>query len=531
MTGVGADVKAGELTLSSEERLDGGIQLLHLTKSFAGRKVLDDVGFAVPGGTVVGLLGQNGSGKSTLIKLLAGYHDPDHGCGAAVVIHGSRIELPIGGGEFTVAAVHQDLALVDAATVAENLLIASLPSSRLHAIRWSKVHRKARQMLQACGAGDIDPRTLVGELRPVQRAAVAIARAVESIRAGGLLILDEVTAFLPNDAVEQLFAVVRELTAQGISVLFVSHRMEEVFEICDRAVVLRGGRLVSNVRLKDTSEAALITDIVGESLGWLYPDKHPAGHKVRFTASSLCGDGLNDVTFDAKEGEIVGLTGLKGMGYERLVYALYGEGEATGSLEIDGTVAAVKSLSPRRALQMGIRLVPSERLKNGAVASATVRENASLPHLGQFFQNGVMNGRAERRWAMEVVQSYRVDPPQPDQLYGTLSGGNQQKVLLARWLETKPKTLLLDEPTQGVDVGARREIFSRIVAAAQQGVTILYATTEAQDLAELCHRVLVFRDGRIAGELRGAEVTETNISRLCWATGIERADSDIAATA
>jgi len=531
MTGVKTDANETALTLHSDERWDSGVQLLHLTKSFAGRKVLDDVGFKVPSGTVVGLLGQNGSGKSTLIKLLAGYHDPDHGCGAAVVVRGSRSDLPIRAGEFTVAAVHQDLALVDAASVAENLLIAGLPSNRVRTIRWSTVHQKARRMLAACGAADIDPRTLVGELRPVQRAAVAIARAVESIRDGGLLILDEVTAFLPNDAVEQLFGVVRELTSQGISVLFVSHRMEEVFDICDRAVVLRSGRLVSDVRLADTSEAALITDIVGESLDWLYPDKHPAGHKVQLAASALRGDGLKGVTFDAKEGEIVGLTGLKGMGYERLVYALYGEGDVVGSLAIDGTRAAVKSLSPRRALQMGIRLVPSERLKNGAVASATVRENASLPHLGQFFQNGVLNGRAERRWASEVISSYRVDPPQPDQLYGTLSGGNQQKVLLARWLETKPKILLLDEPTQGVDVGARREIFSRIVAAAQQGVTILYATTEAQDLAELCHRVLIFRDGGIAGELCDSEVTETNISRLCWATGIERGGSDIAATA
>jgi ribose transport system ATP-binding protein len=387
-------------------------------------------------------------------------------------------------------------------------------------------------MLEACGAADIDPRTKVADLRPVQRAAVAIARALESIRDGGLLILDEVTAFLPQDAVEQLFAVVRELTARGVSVLFVSHRMEEVFAICDRAVVLRGGRLVSDVRVNDTSEGALITDIVGESLGWLYPDKHSAGRSVRFTASKLHGGGLKDVSFEANEGEIVGLTGLKGMGYERLVYALYGEGGGvSGSLEIEGDLGRLEALNPRRALRLGIRLVPSERLKNGAVASATVRENASLPHLAEFFQSGVLNARAERRWALDLIETYQVDPRQPEQLYGTLSGGNQQKVLLARWLETKPTTLLLDEPTQGVDVGARREIFSRIVSAAQAGVTVLYATTEAQDLAELCHRVLVYRDGRIAGELRGDDVTETNISRLCWATGIERVDTNIAATA
>ncbi|MDQ1496402.1 MAG: ribose transport system ATP-binding protein, partial [Actinomycetota bacterium] len=316
MSGSNSDTKLSELTVRGDDRKtdrqNDGVRLLHFTKSFAGRKVLDDVGFTVPDGTVVGLLGQNGSGKSTLIKLLAGYHDPDHGCGAAVVVGGKRTELPIRGGEFTVATVHQDLALVGDASVAENLLIASMRKGSLSGIRWSTIHRRAKQMLEACGAADIDPRTKVADLRPVQRAAVAIARALESIRDGGLLILDEVTAFLPQDAVEQLFAVVRELTARGVSVLFVSHRMEEVFAICDRAVVLRGGRLVSDVRVNDTSEGALITDIVGESLGWLYPDKHSAGRSVRFTASKLHGGGLKDVSFEANEGEIVGLTGLKG---------------------------------------------------------------------------------------------------------------------------------------------------------------------------------------------------------------------------
>jgi ribose transport system ATP-binding protein len=212
---------------------------------------------------------------------------------------------------------------------------------------------------------------------------------------------------------------------------------------------------------------------------------------------------------------------------------LYGEpGTVSGHLTVDDRQVDLGKLNPRRAISLGIRLVPSERLKNGAVASASVRENASLPHLDDFFRRGLLSGRSERRWAADLLESYGVEPRDPDALYGSLSGGNQQKVLMARWLETSPTTLLLDEPTQGVDVGARRDIFSRIVAAAQSGVTVLYATTEAQDLAELCHRVLVFRDGRITGQLSGEDVTEDNIGRLCWATGLEHArETEIAATA
>jgi ribose transport system ATP-binding protein len=494
------------------------LALEHLTKTFGPRTVLSDVGFAIPPGEVIALLGQNGSGKSTLIKMLTGFHTPDAGSGAAIVVDDERIELPMPAhASFTIAAVHQDLALLSLASVAENLMIDDLGGGPISFLRWKKLHKRAASMLARVGVRDISTRTLVERLSPIQQAMVAIARAIDEISDGGLLILDEVTAFLTQDGVDALFDIVREITARGISVLFVSHRMEEIWRICDRAVVLRNGRLVAEARLAETSEDELISQIIGERLDWLYPEKHPATTDTSVRVSCTGSSGLREFDLHARAGEIIGLTGLRGMGYDRVVYALYGESAHTsGSMELDGETVDLSALDARAANRLGLRLVPSERLKNGAVGSATVRENASLPVLAEFMRMGRISRRHENRWAQQLVEDFAVSPADPHARYSSLSGGNQQKVLVARWLQTRPRILLLDEPTQGVDVGARRDIFSRIVAAARDGVTVLYSTTEAQDLAELCHRVLVFRNGSIAGELGGEDVSEENISRLSW---------------
>jgi ribose transport system ATP-binding protein len=507
------------------------IRLEHLTKSFGSRTVLDDVSFDIPAGKVVGLLGQNGSGKSTLIKILTGFHDPDHGSDAAIVTGRDRLSLPLHHGplhheadDFRIAAVHQDLGLLPSASVTENLLIDRLGPRSLGRLSWPSVHRRAQQILDRVGASGINPRADVAGLKPVQRAMVAIARAIDELSSSaedqgdrGLLILDEVTAFLTQDGIDQLFDLVRTVAARGIGVLIVSHRMEEIWRICDQAVVLRGGRLIRAVPIAETTEDDLISDIVGQRLEWLYPEKHAHGDEVRISFRGVQSAPVRDFSLDARSGEIIGLTGLRGMGHERLVYALYGDAaHCLGELRIDGKLIDLGSLHPGAAYQLGLRLVPSERLLNGAVSEATVRENASLPLVSQFMRRGVLSLRRERDWAADLVRNYDVSPAETEINYGRLSGGNQQKVLIARWLETAPSVLLLDEPTQGVDVGARRDIFQRIVAAAQAGTTVLYTTSETQDLAELCHRVLVFRDGTVSGELAGADVTEDAISRLCW---------------
>ncbi|HVB04802.1 MAG TPA: sugar ABC transporter ATP-binding protein [Acidimicrobiales bacterium] len=508
--------------IGKEEAVRGQVvRLEHLTKSFGPRTVLNDVGFEIPAGKVVALLGQNGSGKSTLIKLLAGFHEPDAGSDSAVVIGEARLSLPLHEDThgFRIAVVHQDLALLPTASVAENLLIDRLGKRAIGRLSWREVRARAQVMLDRVGAHEINPRAEVSRLRPVQRAMVAIARAMDELAAGGLLILDEVTAFLTQDGVDQLFDLIREVASRGIGVLFVSHRMEEIWRICDRAVVLRNGEKVAEAAIEETSVDELVTAIVGQQLDWLYPEKHPVRDELRVRFRDVAAVPVRSFNLDAKAGEIVGLTGLRGMGHERVIYALYGEMPGcSGTVEIIGSDPyPLGQMVPRRAFGLGMRLVPSERLLNGAVGAATVRENASLPSLEQFVRAFALNKRAEREWASALVCNYGVTPADCEAIYSSLSGGNQQKVLVARWLETAPAILLLDEPTQGVDVGARRDIFSRIVEAAQSGVTVLYSTSETQDLAELCHRVLVFRDGVVAGELRGNEVTEEAISRVCWA--------------
>jgi ribose transport system ATP-binding protein len=511
--------------------LDASVRVEHLTKSFGPRTVLNDVSFEIPAGKVVALLGQNGSGKSTLIKLLAGFHDPDHGSDASIVIGEERLSLPLHHHvhDFRIAVVHQDLGLLERASVAENLLIDRIGPRSLGKLNWAEVHGRAREMLHRAGAGGINTRLLIADLKPVQRAMVAIARALDELTTGGLLILDETTAFLTQDGIDQLFEAVEEVASRGIGVLFVSHRMEEIWRICDRAVVLRNGELIADVDLDDTSVDDLVTKIVGQRLDWLYPAKHPASDKVRVRFRDVRSGPVRQFDLTACAGEIIGLTGLRGMGHERIVYSLYGETPGCGgTMEIGGKEIQLGEVRPKAAFDLGIRLVPSERLLNGAVANATVRENASLPSLEMFVKHGILSRRAESNWANRLVVNYGVSPADPEAVYSSLSGGNQQKVLVARWLETSPAVLLLDEPTQGVDVGARRDIFTRIVDAAKDGVTVLYSTTETQDLAELCHRVLVFRDGVVAGQLVGEDVTEENISRMCWAGALAPSEIELA---
>ncbi len=306
----------------------------------------------------------------------------------------------------------------------ENLLIDRFGRGSVGRLSWPAVHERARAMLDRVGATAISGSTLVSALKPMQRAMVAIARAIDDLSGAGLLILDEVTAFLTQDGIDQLFELIRSVAARGIGVLFVSHRMEEIWRICDRAVVLRNGELISDGELSETDVEDLVTKIVGQRLDWLYPEKHPATTQTRIRFRDVATGAFRGFNLEAKAGEIIGLTGLRGMGYERVVYALYGESPGcAGSIEIDDRVVALGSLVPQKAYQLGLRLVPSERLLNGAVGGATVRENASLPLLGQFMRGGFLSRKSESEWARELVLNYAVSPADPEAFYSRLSKG------------------------------------------------------------------------------------------------------------
>lgn len=489
-----------------------------LSKSFGNRRVLDRVAFSFPTGTVHGLIGANGSGKSTVIKILAGYHGADRGDGE-LEIRGETHRLPLQHAaqrQIGLGFVHQDLGLASAMTVAENLFIDDLAPHGLSRVQWHRLHNRARELLGRVGGEHIATDATIAQIAPVDRAIVAIARALSNLRAGGLLVLDEVTTFLPRDDVELLFKLMRQVCNEGMSVLFVSHRLEEIRATCSTVTVLRNGVVAASRIVAETPDDTLVTDIVGTDLGDLYPQKYPPQLTKRMVVKEVTGIGLGPVSFEANIGEIVGVTGLRGMGHESLPYVLYGDQAGLGTVQVDGVVLDLKRSSIHDFLESGVRLVPGDRLRQGAVASATVQENITLPFIREFFRGGWLREKTERRAASELLNAFGVVPRDPSYLYGGLSGGNQQKVLLARWLRSTPTVLLLDEPTQGVDIGARKELFARIVQAAIDGATVIYVSTETKDLAELCHRVLIIRDGTIVKTLSEAEVTEGHILRACW---------------
>jgi len=489
------------------------------SKTFTGRTVLRDVDLAIRPGEVHGLVGQNGSGKSTFIKILAGFHTPD--AGASLKVRGEQVQLPLRGGtarDLGLSFVHQDLGLIDTATVLENLRIGNYETRAAWYVPWSRERQRVRRALARFGL-EVDPDTKVADLREVDRAIVAIVRAIDQLERfdAGVLVLDEPTAFLPRDGIEQLFQAVRDIAASGFGVLFVTHRLDEILALTNRVSVLRDGALVAMVDTPSTTEEDLIARILGFSLDDLYPTPHKADGEVVLGVRELSGRIVDGLSFDVHGGEILGLTGLQGMGYEEVPYLLFGATPAVGgSVSVGAISAKASALSPPDALRMGLALLPANRQRWGIVGPASVGENTTIPTLGRYFRGGVLRHRRETADVRRLIDAFDVRPPEADRQISTLSGGNQQKALLGKWFATDPKALLLHEPTQGVDVGARRQIFAQIRDVAAGGMSFVMASTEYEDLAHLCDRVLVFRNGRVVAELHGTELTQERIVEQCF---------------
>jgi ribose transport system ATP-binding protein len=494
----------------------------NLSKTFGLRTVLRNVDLDVFPGEIHGLVGQNGSGKSTLIKILAGYHEPDEG--GLLTVREREVSLPLSSQEsrrLAMSFVHQDLALIESATVLENIRIGRYERRLGWWVPWRRERLRVAEMLERFGIR-VSPDALISELRQVDRAMVAIARALEQVReseheaegaGNALLVLDEPTPHLPRDGVERLFDTVREMASSGVGILFVTHRLEEIRDLTHRVSVLRDGSLVENAPTESITEARLIESILGFSLEQLYPDSHEVQGELAIKAEGISGANVAAFSVAAQRGEIIGLTGLLGMGWEAVPYLLFGAQQATaGTLTLDGTSHDLTRLAPRRAMNAGLALIPADRHGAGVLLAASVAENMTLPTLGSYFSAGVLHLGLESRRARELMDEYDVRPRDHRRPLSTFSGGNQQKVVLAKWFETRPRVLLLHEPTQGVDVGARAQIFERIRDAAQNGVVVLYASAEWDDLAHLCDRVMIFRDGRVVSELRGAGLTSQRIA-------------------
>jgi len=496
------------------------IEVAGLSKSFAGVRVLDDVSFAVAEGEIHGLVGRNGSGKSTLIKILSGYHAPDPG--GALRVRGREVELPVAAGQsgnLGLAFVHQDLGLTPTLTVVENLRVGRFAAGRGGRIRWRDERTIVTRQLERFEL-DVSPEARVEKLTSVQRVLLAVVRAFADLEAadGGVLILDEPTAYLPRDGVVQLFDAVRRAATEGSGVIFVSHRLEEINALTERVSVLRDGRLAGTEVTKDVPESRLIEMIVGRQLEEADLAEHASTNEVVLEADGLSGEVARDVGFKLRRGEVLGLTGLIGMGQEEVPYLLFGASPGTGRVVVGGRALPLDDLTPRVAMQSGMALLPADRQRDSGVGRLSVSENVTLPIVERFHLHGLLRPQREHAHVVQLLDAYDVVPRRPGRELGTLSGGNQQKALLAKWIQQQPRIVLLHEPTQGIDVGAREQVSREIAAIAARGTSVILCSSEYDDLARMCERVLVFRDGRVVRELHGEALSEERIVEQCYAT-------------
>jgi ribose transport system ATP-binding protein len=467
-----------------------------ITKRFGGTTALRDVSLHLEAGEVLALLGENGAGKSTLIKSLAGIYTPDEG---RILFKGEVYfhKPPKPNEKQKVAFIHQDLGLVEWMTVAENVGLAQGYSRRNGLISWRSTERRASDALAKVGC-DFDPTTRVQDLSRTEKSLVAIARAL-AVEAD-VLVLDEPTASLPADEVERMFTVLRDLRGRGVGMIYVSHRLDEIFRIADRVAVLRDGKLVGVQAVKATTPSELVSMIVGREVKDLYVRADLARGKETLRVTGLETFGAGPVSFAAHEGEVLGLVGLRGAGQEAVGRALFGAQASTGRVALDGL--ALDLSSPQAALRQGIGLVARDRTEESVALSLSVRENMFLnPFAIGRMLTSLLSPSKEAQQALGIGVDVGLRPNDPHLPVEALSGGNQQKVVVGRWLATGREVLIAEDPTAGVDVGAKAEIYRLIVQALKQGLTVIVVSTDFEEVAHICNRALVFSRGRIVSEI------------------------------
>lgn len=499
-----------------------------ITKRFPGTTALDAVDFAVRVGEIHALLGENGAGKSTLVKIICGVYQPDAG---QLYLHGKLMifRSPAAAARAGIAVIHQELSLCPHLSIAENIYLGRLPKKKIGTVDWATTYAAAREELKRLGL-DMDPRVPVGRLSVAQKQIVEIAKAVS--RDASILLMDEPTSALTPSEIENLVRVMEELRNRGLSVVYISHKLEEVFRVADRLTVLRDGRNVGSRFVDETTMDEVTSMMIGRSVADYWGEstelqkevgelqqREGAKETIALSVSNLSRKGvLKDVSFEVRAGEILGIYGLLGSGRTELLRAIFGADKSeSGRLVIKGI--EVKISSPRDALAAGIGLVPEERKVHGLFPDLPVRDNIIMATLRTLRRAGfLIDRKKEDRLVAGFINDLSIRTHSSTQRVKYLSGGNQQKVVISRWLATRPRILLLDEPTRGIDVGAKAEIHALIRRLAREGIAIVLVSSELPEIMRMADRVLIMREGRAVSILSRTEMDPARIAKMLVGT-------------
>lgn len=470
------------------------IKLSGITKTFPGVRALHNVELELFKGEVTALIGENGAGKSTLVKTMTGIYQPDEG---DIFISGQKVELSSAHDAFSlgITAIHQETVLFDELTVAENIFLGHSPKTRFRLIDWPKLHADARVLLDDIGASHIKADAKLKDISIANKHLVAVARAL-SVEAD-VVIMDEPTAALSHKEIEDLFVLVEKLKSDGKAILFISHKFDEIYKIADRYTVFRDGEMVGSGLLADTTQSEIVQMMVGRSVDQIFPKKDVAiGGPILQINDYNHPTEFANINFDLHQGEILGFYGLVGAGRSELMHALFGiTMPSSGTLTVDGQVISPKS--PADAIEAGVVYLPEERGKQGVILDMPIVENISLPSLHMTSRNGFLQMANEFDLARKYAERLDLRATSLSQNVGTLSGGNQQKVVIAKWLAREPKVIILDEPTKGVDIGSKAAVHSFMGELAAEGLSVIMVSSEIPEVMGMSDRIVVMREGLI----------------------------------
>jgi ribose transport system ATP-binding protein len=490
------------------------IEMHNISKAFSGNQVLKNVQFEISKGEIHALMGENGAGKSTLMKILTGIYSRDTG---DILVSGKPVEFnnPKEAEQAGIAVIHQELNILPDLTVTENLFLGREKTyGKTGVLKTSLMKKEAKATLKELGL-DIDVDTPASQLSVGKQQIIEIAKALST--SAEVIIMDEPTAALTDREITTLFEMIGKLKAKGVAFVYISHRMEEIFAICDRITILRDGSYVATERISETSFERVVQLMVGRELGERFPERNAVIGQEKLVVSGLCRkDHFKDISFTVHAGEVVGFAGLMGAGRTEVVQTLFGYCHPTaGTIKLDGKNITIRN--PREAIHHGIGYVSEDRKSEGLITDFTVAENMSLPNLGRLSSNGIMRKEKEDSLVADMIERLRIRTSGGSQQVKSLSGGNQQKVVIAKWLGIDPQVLILDEPTRGVDVGAKKEIYSIMNSLAERGVAIILVSSELPEIIGLADRVLVLHEGKLKANIEKQDMTQERI--MYYATG------------